>query len=279
MLQPMQRAIMGVGRSRRLDDGDHESGEHAGNRRVHARLQDRIPQHDGEDQIGDQVHHPGPVETIHDCHHSRRSGQPQRCETFGVEQGDDRNRSHVIHDRNGDQKELERSRRTLAQQGQHAHGEGNVGSRRNGPAVHDRRIASGFNEIDDRRCGHARDGGDDRQPALVPGRKPTIDQLPLDLQPDIQEEDDHQAIVDPKMRGHRPQLCCQHRALDLMQHMVVKVVERAVGDDHGDRSRQDEDDPARRLAVQELAQRRCLAAARYPLCAHVCSRVLLPERA
>ena len=66
--------------------------------------------------------------------------------------------------------------------------------------------AGGQSEIEQRRHRHPGRRGDDRQPPPLPGRQPPVDELALDLQPDQQEEQGHQAVVDPQMDGHRPQL-------------------------------------------------------------------------
>src|SRR3546814_1687695 len=59
------------------------------------------------------------------------------------------------------------------------------------------RIAACESEIQQRRHDHATERGDARQNALRPARQLTFEHLTLDLKTDQQEEQRHQAIIDP----------------------------------------------------------------------------------
>src|SRR3546814_6713853 len=61
----------------------------------------------------------------------------------------------------------------------------------------DLRIAACESEIQQRRHDHATERGDARQNALRPARQLTFEHLTLDLKTDQQEEQRHQAIIDP----------------------------------------------------------------------------------
>src|SRR3546814_5239599 len=68
---------------------------------------------------------------------------------------------------------------------------------RNRPAAQRDRIAACESEIQQRRHDHATERGDARQNALRPARQLTFEHLTLDLKTDQQEEQRHQAIIDP----------------------------------------------------------------------------------
>src|SRR3546814_899283 len=72
-----------------------------------------------------------------------------------------------------------------------------VSRHRNRPAAQRDRIAACESEIQQRRHDHATERGDARQNALRPARQLTFEHLTLDLKTDQQEEQRHQAIIDP----------------------------------------------------------------------------------
>jgi len=99
------------------------------------------------------------------------------------------------------QKDLQGRRHAAADQGQDAQRKGDVRRRRNGPAVEGRGTAPVEHDVDECRYGHAADGGEDGQGALVPRRKPALQDLPFDFQADQKEKDRHKPVVDPQQQG------------------------------------------------------------------------------
>ena len=77
-----------------------------------------------------------------------------------------------------------------------------------------------ISEIDQRRHRHAGRRGDERQPPPRRRRQPAVEELALHLEPDEQEEQRHQPVVDPQVDGHRPERRRQHRAGDGVERMA-----------------------------------------------------------
>ena len=100
-------------------------------------------------------------------------------------------------------------------------------------------------DIDQRRHDHAAERADPRQHAPRPARQLPDQHLALDLEADQQEEDDHQAIVDPVQHAHAGELG--------MQGFEIEFRERRVGDDQGQSGRSHQDESTRRLAAHEVA--------------------------
>jgi hypothetical protein len=102
---------------------------------------------------------------------------------------------------------------------------------------------------------HSGRGGDHRQPPFLPAGERAVDELPLDLQPDQQKEQGHQAVVYPEMDGHWPELRRKDRTGLHVQQVAVGVAEGTVGENQRQCRRRHEQQTARRLAVEKVAQR------------------------
>ena len=92
---------------------------------------------------------------------------------------------------------------------------------------------------------------DRRQGPLGPARKPTFQKLALQLQADQQEEQGHEAVVDPEMRRHRPQPIRQRRADRPVQQVMIQMRAGQVGRDHREERRSHEKQATGRLAAQD----------------------------
>ena len=116
----------------------------------------------------------------------------------GVEDRDDRDRSDVVCDRQRQQEQLEPDVDAAPEQGQHADGERDV--RRHGDAPPLERLWIGMpcDQHDVDQCGncHPTQGGESRQHRLALVLEFADDELALDLEPDDEEEDHHEAVVD-----------------------------------------------------------------------------------
>src|SRR3546814_20256448 len=104
------------------------------------------------------------------CSSDRRRGGGERdqVDLGGIEERDDDDRAHVVDDRDGDEEQLERGRRAPAKQREDADREGDVGRRRDRPALRKPRLAARGQHIEPRRYRHPRRGGDHRPTSLVP---------------------------------------------------------------------------------------------------------------
>ena len=125
-----------------------------------------------------------------------RTREPPRFELVGVGDGDHHDRADVVDDRQGQQEDLEGRGDPPAQHGHHAERERDVRRHRDPPA-RARRTTTGDEEVEDRGHHHAAHCGDHGQ-----RRGPSVAELaghplPLDLEPDHQEEQGHQPVVDP----------------------------------------------------------------------------------
>jgi hypothetical protein len=102
---------------------------------------------------------------------------------------------------------------------------------------------------------HPADRGDDRERRLPPRRQFAGQELALDLQPDEQKEDGHEAIVDPLMqresegRSRKPD-----RNLGLPQVMIF-VRPRGVRPRERNRRAREEDRAAERSCFREVLKR------------------------
>ena len=109
--------------------------------------------------------------------------------------------TQVIGDRQGQEEGPEREREAGPSNSEGRQGEGDVGRYRHGPALHRPARTPVEGQVDQRRCHHAAQGTQDRK-----GELPGIGQFPsqdlvFDLQPHDEEEDRHQAILDPLQDG------------------------------------------------------------------------------
>ena len=227
---------------------------HAGQGRADPRAPHGQPQGDPEADVQRQPPDAGPDQHRHQDQHPGGEGQGRRVDAAAVEQGHHRDRPQVVDHGQGEQEHLEGRGHPRAEQGQHPEGEGDIGGHRHpppgraGPAG----VAGG---VDGRRDGHAAHRGHHRQGGLAPGRELAGDQLALDLQPDDQEEQGHEAVVDPVAQVG---LDAEAAELDGQRGLPQGVVGGPPGrvrPHQGDRGRRHQHDPAGRLLAQVLPQR------------------------
>jgi hypothetical protein len=77
-------------------------------------------------------------------------------------------------------------------------------------------------------------------------------QFPLDLQPDQEEEDRHQAVVDPMPEGQLQRPVSEHQARIGRPQVAVRIAHRRIGDDQRKRRGGEHHDAAGSLLVQEV---------------------------
>ena len=139
---------------------------------------------------------------------------------------------------------------------EHAERERDVGRHRDAPAPWPPRPPGCTREVQERRDDHAADRRDHRQRRLPPVAQLAEDQLALDLEPDDEEEDRHQPVVDPV-----PQVELELRSAragspsGVCQSGVVARLPRRVGPHERDRRGHEEQDPARGLGGEEVPER------------------------
>src|SRR3546814_805424 len=142
-----------------------------------------------------------------------------------------------------------------SEQRENAQREGDVGGGRDGPAAQRGGIAAIEPPVDACRHCNAGHGAHQRQHQLVAARKLAAQGLALDLQRDEQEEQRHQAVVDPQQQWlvdlERPEAQF-HRHL---AERLVEVVHRRVRADQRDHGGDDQQDAAGCLQPEEIRKK------------------------
>jgi hypothetical protein len=212
-----------------------------GDRGVHAGLPGGEPHAHAERHVDGQRPQPGPADGRHE--HQAQAGhrQPGQRQVVGVEHGDHDDGADVVDDGEPEQQHLQARRHPAGQQGEHAEAEGDVRRGGDAPAV-DARPAPGDGQVDQGRQHHPAqraEGGDRRGPGR--GQLP-VRELAPDLQPEHEEEQRHQPVVDRVPNARRP-------------HVGVRRRPRRVGPQEGDDRGGEEQDPAGRLDVEEPCER------------------------
>ncbi len=236
--------------------GRHEQRRHhARERGVHAGLEHAHPERSADEDVGRNARNAGTVQDQQRADRDRSTHERQGREVAGVEQRDDHDRTEIVEHGQRQQENLEAHRHAVAEQRQQAERESDVGCRRNGPAADADRIVPVQRGVDRRGHDHATECGDSRQCHLAALREFARDHLALDLEPDQQEEDRHQQVVDPDQQRlvelERADLQLDRR----LQQGLVVLGERRVRGDHGEHARDHEQDAARGLELEEIAQR------------------------
>ena len=135
-------------------------------------------------------------------------GERKEREMVRVHRGDDEQRHEVVEDRERQQADAQ-ARAAGSDQREHAEREGGVGRHGGSPAL--RPVAAGVEGQEDqdrqRHASHRRDQRDRDAPPLA--QLPHVE-LALGLEPEDQEEERHQALVDPDAAG--PRRCRRRRS-------------------------------------------------------------------
>lgn len=174
--------------------------KHTGNGGVDTGLQHQEPHDRAADEVGQQSHD---TQAVHDDEHAKcgkRTGKISDRQLGGVEQRDDNDGAKVVNDGKCRQEYFERGRDPAAQQRKHAQREGNICRHRNAEAGLSRRASI---EVKMNAGGQsdAADGSKNGQQGIPEIGKLTVMKLPLQLQPDQQEEDCHQAVIHPVLNA------------------------------------------------------------------------------
>ena len=113
-----------------------------------------------------------------------------------VDGGDDEQRDDVVDDDDRQQEAAQPVGEARADQGEHAEREGGVGRHRHAPAL-GRVVAGVEGEVDRDRDDHPAEGGEHRQGQAAALAQLADVELAPHLEPDDEEEERHQAVVDP----------------------------------------------------------------------------------
>ena len=166
-------------------------------------------------------------------------------DVVGVEDRDDEDRADVVDDGEREQEQLQRRRDAAAEQAEHADGHRDVGGHRDAPAVDG--VAAGVDrEVDQGGDQHPADRGDGRERGASGLPQLALDELALDLEPDDEEEQRHQPVVDPLAQRQVERATSDAHVEVCGPQVDVARLPRRVGPDQRDDGRGDEDDTARR---------------------------------
>ena len=221
---------------------DQQGHRHSRDGRVHPRIVEQSPHHEGRHQVGE---HPLLAHLLHEVdpeHDGQRHQQAADLNRPAVEERDDQNGPQVIGDGQRREEDFERHGNAVAQHREDADGEGDVRGRGDSPAVGGGRTVVEERE-DDGRSQHAARGSQHRKNRPPHGRKLSADDLALDFEPHGEEEDHHQPIVDELLDGHAPgedpvdqsvRRADHQREVGFEQVMIVNLGAGQVGQQHGE---------------------------------------------
>ncbi|MCZ7685692.1 MAG: hypothetical protein M5U28_45695 [Sandaracinaceae bacterium] len=217
-------------------------------------LEERQPDPRAEDEVQGGRPHAQHVREDRQREEPEADAQREDRHLIGVEDRDHQHGADVVDDREGRQEHLEARRDAIAQHREHAEREGDVGGHGDAPA---RALGTARvdREVDQRGHEHAADGGDGRQARLAHRRELPGHELALDLEAHDEEEDPHQAVVDPVVDGLLQRRARQLHARLEVQQVVVGLRVGRVGPHDRDQGRAEEQPRARQRVVHERAKR------------------------
>ena len=217
----------------RVIQGAHRCGQraqHSGDGRMHAGKQHQRPHHQRDGQIRPGLAHAKAVQRQLQRETAERGEKRPHLNRLRIKKRNHHHRAEVIDDGERHQNRHQSRRNTVAEQNQYGNGKGDIGRHRNTPAGA-ARATSVNRAINQRRGDHAADGGDNRQRRLTERRQLADHHLVLDFQPDQIKKQRHQAVIDPMMQRHFNLVVAKTHRQRLVQHMMIAVTPRRIGDD------------------------------------------------
>ena len=230
--------------------GDDQGEQHPGDGRMHARLKEGQPQREADADVGPERAHAQAVADGAGGEHQRARAEQRPRYLFGVEQCDHQHRAEVVGDGQRGEEDLEPERHAPAEQGEHAERESDVGGHRDAPASR-ARPASVERHVDPCRHCHPTRRGNERK-RRPPGRgQLAMQQLVLYLQPDGEEEQHHQPVIDPMM-DRLGEDGAAHAELQFgMPQPLPRCMPGQVGSGHRDDRAQHQQDAGKGFAARQ----------------------------
>ena len=175
-----------------------QTHEHTGDRRVHARLRRRDPDRDREQRVERRPADPEAAEADERAEQHHRDGERREGKGLGVCEGDHDQHADVVGDHDGEDESTEPLGRPPACEREHPQRERGVRRHHHPPPV--RRVgAAGEREVDRDWEQHSAHGGEQRRCRAASVPKLAHVELAAHLEPDHEEEDRHQPVVDPEV--------------------------------------------------------------------------------
>ena len=171
-----------------------------------------------------------------------------------VEDGQDYDCPEVVNDGEGGQEHFDSYRDPVSKNGEHTHGEGDVGCHRDSPSVCRVRIAVVEDGEDESRDNHSSKGCHYRKNRPSDRGELANKNLPLDFQPDNEEEDRHQGIVHPVPEAHLKGEVADVDARVLIPHPVEPLSAWNCSQNHRNDGAGKEQNPACRFIVNEVVE-------------------------
>jgi hypothetical protein len=177
----------------RIGQDPHRDADHDG---IDSRLEERHPDRRAE---GGVQKAPPDAERAHHQHRQEQSGRDQQrleLDVVGVDGRDHEQRDDVVDHHHRDHEGAQTLRKSRTDEGEHSERERSVGRHRHAPALCGL-LAGVEGEIDQDRDRHPADSGEQRH--REPSALPQLAEIELaaGLEPDHEEEERHQAAVDP----------------------------------------------------------------------------------
>jgi hypothetical protein len=172
----------------------------------------------------------------------------------GIKDCDDQDGAQIVDDGERRQEDFQGKRHATAERGQDAQRKGDVGGGRDRPAAQRHRVAPVEGDVEGGRHGHAADGAGDRQRHLRGLRQRTLHDLALDLQANQQEEERHQAVVDPQQQRLVEIDELPGEAKPDVEQALDRAGERRIGEHQRQQRRHQERQRRGGFAVDEILQ-------------------------
>ena len=253
----MQGALQSVEALPVVPQRDRQAEYDPRQRRVHSRLQQRHPEDRPHKDVGGIVHDVLAVHKEEQQQTECRDQQRLEGELRRIEEGNDDDRAEVVDHRQGKQKDLQRRRYPGTEEGEDPQGEGDIRRYRDRPAAHRHRVLRIEGRVDQRRDCHPPDRRDKGEHDFAPVREGPLQHLPLDLEPDHEEKEGHQAVVDPEQqRLGDGELADTHRNRQV-HHLLVIAPQPRIGHQHGQDRRHHQQNTHRGFPFQKGDQ--CLS--------------------
>ncbi len=192
------RGTLQVEPRRRIRVGQ-QAHDQAGDHRLDSRLVDRQPHHGAQARVEDAAADLERAQHQHDDEDDGRDGEVAEGDVVRIGDPDHDQRDEIVHHDHGEHEHAQPIRAGAADEREDAERERRVGRHRGAPAVR-ARATRVEREVDQHGDGEPAEPGQQRQ-----HRPPAVAQLARvelapRLEPDHQEEEGHQAVVDPALQ-------------------------------------------------------------------------------
>ncbi len=246
--------VLQVAARRRVGARDQTDGEPR-DRRMDARLEQGDPERDADHRRRGGAPDRREAQADEHAEEPNRDGQRRERDVGAVDGGDDEQRAQVVDHGQGEQEDPQARGAAGRRQRQQAERERRVGRHRGAPAV--RAPAAGVEgQVDGDGDEHAPEPGHDGQRQARAIAQLAEIELALGLQADDQEEERHEAVVDPLAQVGRERPVPEPDRELGRPHRLVGIRPRRVGPQQRGHGRDQQDDRAARLGAEEVANRR-----------------------